>query len=288
MQRMKSSISAGMTRSFQIAITTSLILIVTISLVTNQVLAVEVVNTNLQNNSTSTTTSTIQLQNPTFKTRIQDRIDKLLQYKNSKTDEKLTSLKTFLQSAIDERKTYILENFNQRLDGMDKISESDRTDLKNTVNDILSKLDTQSIFVNTASNIADLKNVKDQIYTNSKTFLVEGPKLHFKIEIAKLNFYKSKAEIVSSALKSKIDELNTKGKDVSALNDFKTKLDNQIAALDSNIKTATELDDKITAQMNADELKIAKENVRSSIETAYNTVKIIKQNLNDISAFLKK
>lgn len=288
MKRMKSSISAGMTRSFQIAITTSLILIVTISLVTNQVLAVEVVNTNPSSNSLNSATSTVQMNdNPTFRSRVQDRIDKFLQYKNGKTDSKLNNLKTFLQSSVEERKSYIETNLKLRLDKLDKITAEDKVELQNYIASVISTLDLQSANITNSTQLSQLTEIKDVIYSNSKIFLVEGPKIHFKIEAAKLKFYKLSAEKVQTELGTKITELENSGADASTLKELKAKLDNQILALNANIADVNEKIDQITKDLSSDQLKNAKESVRDALTKSYETIKIIKTNLSDIANALK-
>ena len=267
MNTIKTKFNTQMTKTIKIAITATLVLVVTVNLVTQQVLAVSLENSE----STSITKNTQIVNDQTqFIVNTDNAISKLNQ-STEKTKESLTS--NVLQSAIAERENILKSILEDRINNLKTISLEDKSYLQNEVSQL--KTDLEKIRGGLKLNDKQSNDeTKLKLFKDLQFYKISGPRIHFEIELAKLKYFSNKFKDVIVKFKKdpnfKPDNANT------------SQLEIQSQAIDANISLAKEKIDQLDTNNSNLDLNTLKSDIRVYLGKAKDQLQIAKNTFDEI------
>lgn len=257
MTNLKNQVNSKMVKTIKVAVTTTLVLVITVNLVTQQVLAVS-----LENSTSKTSNSNIQKSYNDYKISTDEELAK---YQNNLSD----SIKIFLIKSIEERTIAIEEKLENRLNSLSVEEESK----KKILNEILDLKDKLSKLKNEVEkDEINLEDAKARLYGELKVYKVQAPKIHFEIETVKL-------EKVYSNLGRILSKLETKA-EINKSNLEKASI--QIIAAQSNLSSAKEKINLLSDNLNQEELDNLKSDIRLLLSKSSEQFKIAKEQLSVI------
>lgn len=251
------SMSGAMTRTVTIALTATLVLVVTFT--QDSVLSVFVQNINAEaDNSSSTNVSNLFCTNAGVESKV--LLDTVKKVANI---EKLGAAQKFAEKLIDERVSCLNEFKNDI--GKSQIAQADQGKLIAYIDNLIQELTEKGKSVASTKSLAEIKTITTDILVSKSIFKYEVPQLNFRIKLAKLQATLNRLEQMHSDGRIKLPEDNL------------LRLVDNINAAKTNISAAEE---KLKLYTLA-ESKKSKKNFEEA-NSYLDKVKISIQNLHDI------
>ncbi|MCL5411329.1 MAG: hypothetical protein M1150_01120 [Patescibacteria group bacterium] len=163
-----------------------------------------------------------------------------MENKASRTAEKegdnLESLKKVAEKMISKRN----EELNKLIDRVNEdkqLSETDKSSLKNDIQNVINALNGLKSKIDEETNIEGVRNDMKQIVSSYRVYEVLTPKTRLIITIDRLQALLSRLQGLTPKLQDLIDSLKFQGKDVTALQALLNDINNQLSTINVQLST---------------------------------------------------
>ena len=244
-----------MVRTVKVAISTTLVLVITVNLVTQQVLAVSFENSNKFN------------LNPSFANEIH------LPQEQSKSEDhakknKRESITNKLNKILSNREISLKDIIEKRLEKLTDISEKDKIHIQNEISGLKVDIETIRESLKDDSNYGHA-TTRAKIFNDLKFYKVRGPRIHFKIELSKLKHSLEESKIKFIEIKNSL----------TVENDKKVQIQNQIDSVQANLNFAYEKIEKLSSELTQLELDTIKSEIRLHLYTTKKHLLILNESV---------